>query len=314
VSRAAEGLLAEVREDVRRDIESWRGEHPLSALRAGLLSQPTHRAFRDLLAEAVIARLLLKKGCTLAWEAPTPGGRACDFRVERSSQVFFLHVKRLATSRADLRLTISSRLRALERIDRPYVVSVRWREGIDDHQMQQLVVAASEFIRSARVGDELVVRDRTDHRELGGVLIVAPREGTHVAVVIGLPDGFVDETERLRKLLRRAYEQFMPKARNVIIVATSSDRDREDLDAALLGSHEERWDAFPPRGSRIAHGRADDGFWGGSRCDASRCAGWFRFLHSGDPPHVHLWFREHPPEHPAFAALLRDTFGVSGSA
>ena len=62
---------------------------------------------------------------------------------------------------------MSSRLRYLERIARPYVVKVRFPDNLTDQQMQRFVVSAAEFIRQARVGDELVIRD-DDGAELGG--------------------------------------------------------------------------------------------------------------------------------------------------
>ena len=63
--------------------------------------------------------------------------------------------------------------------------------------------------------------------------------------------------------MRKAYRQFMPGATNVILICSSHVEDAEDFATALLGSHIERWDAHPPQGRRVAHGRDADGFWHG---------------------------------------------------
>jgi hypothetical protein len=273
------------------DIEAWANDDELGKLHAALTAHRTSKSFLDALAEAIVARHLLRRGCDLKIEVPTPSGKACDFQVNSGAFEFFLHVKRLETERpARKKLTISSRLRYLERINRPYVVGVRWKDGAADEDMQRLVRAASDFIQHARLGDELVVKDDGGD-EIGGVLIVAPWEGPHVSLVIGLPSGFIDEAPRMRKLLKRAYRQFMPRATNVILICSSHADDDEDFQNALLGSHVERWDAFPPRGRRIAHGRAADGFWQGQTFADSAVAGWFRFAPDEPDPGVRLWFR-----------------------
>ncbi|MCP3904176.1 MAG: hypothetical protein GY715_11145 [Planctomycetes bacterium] len=290
------------------DVRTWSDDPELGKLHASLDAHPSFKSFLDTYAEAVVARHLRARGCGLAFEVPTPSGRACDFEVTVDGQQCYLHVKRADTEPPrGRRLTISSRLRYLERIERPYVVSVRWHEGVTDTQMQRLVRSAREFITHAHVGDELVVHD-DDGREIGGVLIVAPWEGPHVSLAIGLPTGFIDEVQRMRKLLRRAHRQFMPRAVNVILVCSSNEADGEDFEDALLGSHVERWDAFPPRGRRIAHGRASDGLWHGHRYADSRVAGWFRLVPEEDGLGVRLLFREESPVEPEFRTLLERMF------
>lgn len=291
--------------DVVADIERWDGGHALAPLRERLEAHTNLKSFLDVSAEALVARHLLLRGCEVRSEVPTPKGKTCDFEVSLSGQKFYLNVKRLQTQRlGGRRLTISSRLRALERIRRPYVVSVRWREGATDEMMQRLVRSATDFINHARVGDELVVHD-DQAMEIGGILILAPWEGTHVTLAIGLPSGFIDETVRVRKLLRRAYQQFIPRAMNVILICSSHVADREDVHSALLGSHVERWDAFPPRGQRIAHGRADDGFWSAQRHASSRAAGWFLLEPNRRDLDVSLWFRDEPAPSSEQRALVR---------
>jgi len=273
-AEAAARLRARLHPEVIAAIEDWTGAHPLAPLRARLLSHADPKVLLDAVAEAVVAHALERSGCELGFEVPTPGGRTCDFEARRDGARVFLHVKRFDPDRPPRALSVSPRLRYLERIERPFVVRVRWRPRIDDREMQRLVVEAERFLRTAHVGDELVVRDDDGH-ELGGVLVAAPWAGPRVSLAIGLPGGFIDESARLRRLLRRAAGQFMPRAENVVLVGTTREEDHEDLRTAVYGSPEERWDAFPRRGERIAFGRADDGFWSGGRHPESRAVGWF---------------------------------------
>ena len=294
------------------DVERWVDHRGLEALHASLHAHQKRKAFFDAYAEAAMARHLQSRGCTLQFEAATPSGKHCDFRVDVGDIRFYLHIKRLETDRPQRKnLPLSSRLRVLERIRRPYVVGVRWREDLDDEAMQLFVTRASGFIGQAHVGEELVVHDE-EGDELGGVRIIAPGEGTHVNLVIGLPTGFIDETPRMLKLMRKAYAQFMPKALNVIVICSAFDEDRDDFESALLGEHVERWDRYPPRGRRIAHGRAADGFWDGDRRADSGVAGWFRFDPASEHLRSTLWFRPGSPVDANMQGLLRGLFDGEG--
>lgn len=295
-----------------REVLTWEHDAELAGLVAKLRSHTERKAFFDSWAEALIARHLRSRGCTLQFEVPTPLDRRADFEVSRDGVRFCLHLKRLDTDRPARRhLVISSRLRVLERIRRPYIVQVRWHEGLSDDQMQLLVQQAEPFIEQGHVGDEMVARDH-DGREIGGVRILAPHPGQdggeHVNVAIGLPTGFIDLSPRMRRLLRRAHDQFMPKVANVIVLASSHDEDVADFDAALLGSHIERWDQFPPRGRRVAHGRAPDGFWHGRRFDDSSQAVWMKFDPRADDFRRRLYVRKETPSDDPVTALLRSLF------
>jgi hypothetical protein len=294
--------------DVVADMRSWAGDAELGKLYAGLNAHDRLKTFLDAYAEALVARHLRARGAALRFEVPTPRGKACDFEVTTDEGRFYLHVKRLDTEQPGRRrLTISSRLRYLERIPRPYMVSVRWHEGTRDAEMERLVREAADFIMQARVGDELVVHD-DDGREIGGVLIAAPWEGSHVSLAIGLPSGFIDDTPRMRRLLRRAHTQFMPRADNVILICSSHAEDYEDFERALLGSYVERWDTVPPHGKRVAHGRAGDGLWHGKGFTDSRAAGWFRMTAETSAVDVSLLLRRAPAPDPGLGALLEPFF------
>jgi hypothetical protein len=312
--RCIDRLAPELDPDVLADVEAWATHAGLRKLHLALTGHTTLKPFLDTYAEALVARHLLARGCDLRLEIETPGGKACDFEVTVGDELFYLHVKRLDTDRPGRRrLTISSRLRSLERIERPYVVSVRWREGARDRDLQRLVREAGEFIRHARVGEELVVRNR-EGAEVGGVLIVAPWEGTHVTLVIGLPSGFIDDAPRMQRLMQRAYRQFMPRSDNVILLCSSHGEEFDDFRAALLGAHVERWDTYPPRGRRIAHGRADDGFWCERRYVDSRAAGWFRFSRSAKSIDIRLLRRTDPAPGESLRGALDVVFPGEESA
>lgn len=290
-----------------QEVDSWLTHPQLCRLRDSLHAHSDEHTLLNVCAEAMIARYLLQLNCDLRFEVPTPSGKQADFEVTRDGEQFFLHVKRLDTIQpSQTTLTVSSRLRILERIERPYIVSVRWHEPATDSQMQQFVTDAGKFIFQASVGDELVVRDEVTGNEIGAVRIVAPWEGSHVTLTIGIT-GFIDDAPRMRRLLQRAYLQFMPRATNVIMLCSSNKEDDSDFENALLGSHIERWDTFPPRGRRVAHGRAEDGFWHDKANELSRFAGWFQFSLDDAPLQPRLWLRDADAA-PGPAALLSDLF------
>ncbi len=261
--------------DLLTAINSWRTHPELSRLAAKMYAHSEPTGFLDACSEALVARHLLQTSTEVRYEVPTPSGKQCDFQLQFNDTTLYLHIKRLDSIHSeDRHITISSRLRYLERIPRPFIVQIRWPEKPSDTAMQQLVREAAEFIRHAHVGDEHRMND-DEGNEIGGVRIVAPCPGNHVNLVIGLSSGFTDEAQRIRRLLDRAYSQFMPRALNVILIGTSHREERVDMENALLGDHIERWDTHPPKGRRIAHGRASDGFWQGRRCPDSQAALWF---------------------------------------
>lgn len=293
-----------------REIESWKGDEHLSKLHDSLQAHSDERTFLNACAEAMVARHMLQHGCELRFEVPTPSGKQCDFEVTRNGERFFLHIKRVTIDRPRRRrITVSSRLRLLERVERPYIVNIRWHEGLTDAQLQHIVFQGEQFLKHARLGDEFLIRDPKTNREIGGLQVLAPWEGTHVSLAIGLPTGFIDETPRFRKLMRRAYQQFMPRETNVILVCSSHDEDARDVETALLGSHIERWDRYPQRGKRIAHGRDSDGFWFEQRHDQSHYAGWFRFALQDDDFHSHLWLRDEADRSSAIGRQVAALFG-----
>jgi hypothetical protein len=322
VSAKAEGfhlLKDELSPSAVRAIFKWRDHPELGRLLSKLLSHTSRKPFLDSYAEALVALHLLRHRCELRFEIPTPNGKRCDFEVRFGSQKFFLHVKRLdsagehATHRTSIKTT---HLRPLERIDRPYIVQVRWHHDPTLSQTRLFLDQADDFIRHARIGDEMMARDE-DGAQIGGLRILAPWEGDHVhiAVVPGAASGgFVDLMPRFFKLLQRAYQQFMPRAVNVVLMCSDQAHDVTEFEHALLGAHIERWDAYPPRGKRIAHGRAEDGFWQGRRFTESQVAGWFHFTPTKRAIAPRLWLRDTRDSVPAVQTLVGRVFGAKSTS
>ena len=175
--------------------------------------------------------------------------------------------------------------------------------------MQEFVTAAASFIETSRLGDEHVVRD-AEGIELGGVKIMAPNDEKRVSLVIGLPSGFVDDSPRVVRLLQRANKQFMPKETNIILVCTPNIEGSDSVETALLGSHVERWDEHPAKGSRVALGRSDDAFWQSNQMAESQLAGWFWLAPMHDEYQGKLWIREKCTLYQPVVELAKDIFSM----
>ena len=289
-------------------IRSWQGDPELDLLYRRVQASKTRRGFLDCFAETLVAGHARSAGCKVSVEVPTPNGRTVDLHIQKNNRSLFVHVKRLGGTRITARrLTISSRLRILEKITRSFVVKIRWHDGLNDVAMQAFVMAAGKFIERASLGDEHVVLN-DEGEELGGVKIVAPNDENRVSLVIGFPEGFVDHTQRVVRLIRRAQKQYMPKEANVVLVCTPNVTGVEYVKSAFFGEHEERWDTHPPRGSRVAVGRSDDGVWHGNQFPESQLGGWFWLAPMHHQYQGELWVREGSSLHPEVTDLASDLF------
>src|SRR5437867_8927718 len=135
----------EVNARVLAEVLRWRDDPELGQIAFALGAHTNRKAFMDTYAEAMVARHLRSRGCDLRFEVPTPAGRRADFEVRRDDRKFYLHVKQIDTDRpVGKKQRISSRLRSLEKIKRPYVVQLRWIENATHQQMQRLVTLAGE--------------------------------------------------------------------------------------------------------------------------------------------------------------------------
>ncbi|MBX3356040.1 MAG: hypothetical protein KF724_10145 [Phycisphaeraceae bacterium] len=288
--------------------------------RSSLKSPSRYRPSGDaLLAEAAVERLLLRHGCDLEREVIQPSGHTTDFLVRRDGSAFHLHVKWLSAPMQAPRLgPIPRVLRELGEIERPITVALRWRPGAGCTAFRRMVREVTPFLRAARLGDERVARDAKG-AIIGSVRVIAPGpRGSRVALTDArVIDHLMAQSIRVERLLRKALVQFMPRAVNVILIASADAADAQAIDLALHGSLEERWDLFPMRGDRIAHGRSDDGFWAPGRSNGSRAVAWLR---AGDSPSTRseptrrsrreskLWLRGGSPLSAPTEALLRELF------
>jgi hypothetical protein len=281
---------------------------------AEALDHPVGREdlFLSTVAEAVLARKLLEAGCTIDIERPTAGGRHADFHVRRGDHEFWVHVKRIATpADAITAPEVPATLLDLQAVRRPVAVALRWSPSADAAGLAALRDALEPFVVQASVGDELLVR-ADDGTWLGSARIAAPTSSGAVSLRAGADAGWEAAIPRVQRLMRKAYSQFMPGAANVICIASDTGAASESVETALLGSVIERWDRYPPRGHRVAHGRAHDGFWSGGQCEMSSVVAWFPVDESAP---ARVWERAAPAapdaRDAAAAAALREVLGAA---
>lgn len=259
------------------------------------------------MAEALIARRVARLGLPIAFEVPTPSGRTVDVDIRDGSARLCIHVKHLASSPAKSprrHARMPAALMSLARHSRRVVIALEWEPGRTTADLRHAAADAERLLDRGSVGDEARLHAR-DGSVIGHARIIAPTDSRQTVVIAGIPDrGSLDGAERL---LRKAYVQFMPKAHNVIVVAGAA-RDSRAFADALAGAPIERWDRFPHRGERMAHGRAQDGFWSGQSHPGSALAAW---LPLDKTPHFTCWMRDamEPP-----APVLRLCQRVFGAA
>ena len=105
------------------EVKKWANKPELSKLLKTLKSVNKYQQFLDHWAEALIAGYLDKQKCMLYVEVPTVDKRTADLKVTNKNQTFFIHVKRLnSDEKIQKQSNIQSRLRTLERINKPFIV------------------------------------------------------------------------------------------------------------------------------------------------------------------------------------------------
>lgn len=244
-------------------------------------SIPNSRLHTSLLREVLLAKRLSKAGFTVRSEIATQAGRSCDLVAVRGSLILHLHVKCMD---ADDALSqprsprIPSAIRTLENVDRRLLIEVEWKNGLSSSALRTTADEMRAFLRRASVGDECVVRSRKGEIR-GRCRVRSPRDAGGVSLTSGITDDHRLAVDRVRRLLKRARDQFLAGGENIIVLFGPRSA-KWIFTQALLGTPVERWDQYPRRGERVALGNADDGFWSGegkSGCTSgtlSRIAVW----------------------------------------
>lgn len=275
-------------------------------IRASLLAADARRQASGL-AEALIARRAVRTGLPIAFEVPTPSGRTCDVVVRDVDVRICLHVKHLAATPASAAPRAHARMpaafRDLAREPARRVMGIEWVPGLRPADLRHAAGDARQLLLRGSVGDESILHGRAGQR-IGRARVIAPTDMGHAVIVAGIPDrGMLDSADRL---LRKAHAQFMPRGHNVIVVAGRA-HDAHAVRDALAGAPIERWDRFPRRGERMAHGRATDGFWSGQSHRDSALAAWISLDGS---PRFRCWVRDGHEPPPRVRATCERIFGA----
>ena len=287
---------------VLQDIEAWSHDCELSKLVFRLRRSSDEQLF-DIYSEIMVARHLQSHKCGLRVEVSTPCGRSADFEAIREGLTFYVHVKRLGmdgTTRQQIR--ISSRTRSLEKINRPFVVSLSFLRALSNTEMEDFVKQAKTFLEQGSIGDRRAFKNQ-DGVVTGECEIHCEWKGNHVTRIVCPPMSSSDAFKRCYRQLREAYHQFMPGAVNVILLTGGWGEELEDLEAALIG---------PERASVLADGtvvnleRLPNGFWSRKKHPASEVAGWFSISSNLETLRFNMWHRNDTSLSPAMLELLSE--------
>jgi hypothetical protein len=261
-----------------QEFTAWGSDPELSKLLVKLKSQSGELWF-DHYVEAMIARYLLRQGCELKVEVPTPSGRSADFNVTKSGESFFAHVKHLITNKVtskyrDWCYKQFEQLQELKMIPKPLAVQVCLKAALTKRQAAEFVEAAKPFLEKAtKEGEGFNVRDKNGN-ELGKCAVLFyPINSDHVELCPDSPDEpVVRDSKRFIDGLKVAYKQFMPGATNVILFTGDWTR-RSEFEVALSGEFTRIRDDETKQfiRTRTRH----NGFWSGGKHSNSNLAVWF---------------------------------------
>ena len=282
---------------VLQDIDGWTADPELGKLVNRLDSMADGQEFLDAYAEVAVARRLVQHGCAIRVEVPAQGGRTADFEASSGTSRFYVHVKRLNTdARTQKQMNLMKRLKVLERIDRPLLVGITLERDLNDVQMQALVAEAKDFIRTGVPGS------RRQFEQGGRIIaegtVITSKASGQVSLLEMAPIGYPSDELRFFRLLRKAYQQFVPDALNVVAITSPWPDDHENVEAALSGLGYDTWEPALP----------EYGFWSGGRHDASQVAAFFSCPYDTDVFLSWLWLRPGAAIDPVTLRLLRRVF------
>lgn len=252
------------------EIRGW-SEHPsLHKLLDSLEKCTVGQKFLDFCAEAMIARYLLRKAWTVEYEVPTVNGRQADFKATKNGENFFIHIKRVNVDQATQKeINIQSRLEELKKIQRPVLLSILFHRTLMDKEVQKIYKVAKNFVQKGTVGEKKTIED-----DSGGVIaeceICCNTSGTETRLIICGDAKCDDFEQRSYKKLSSAYKQFMPEAKNIIMITNPWKEDLLEFKDALMGPN---------------------GFWKQNRHPMSNIVGWFNFDMVKDNLDMMVWSR-----------------------
>jgi len=281
-------FVKDLNQEIVAEINGWEKHPELSKLLKKLQSIKDPQQFQNHYAEAMVARHLIRQGCELQVEVPTANGKKADFKVSKSSNTFFIHIKRTNLDKETTKnLKINTRLNCLRKIRRPITVSLIHYKSLTDQEMQYCCKEAKEFIENASEGEKKEIKNMND--EVLAEFEIGPcHNGQHVKfdpILLGAICGG-DDT-RIYEQLSHAYKRFMPEAINIILVTSAwrDDASIEDLQEAV------------------------DDFWSDRKHSCSKIIGWFMFEPRGSRTDFKLFFRDNY-ENPQY---IVDVFESPGS-
>ena len=263
--------------EIIKEIKSWEKNPMLCKLFSAIQSANERQRFLDHLAEAMVARHLLKLGWKLEFEYPTCNGKQADFRAYQGDTSFFIHIKRLNTDgKTQKQMNIQKGFKALEKIKKPYTVAIQVFHDLTDLQSQHFVRVLTNFIKDkVQIGDSKDVYD-DNGMHLGKCEILRIHNKGHI-LQMRTWAGFVDDYKRLYEKFKSAFEQFVHGELNIILVTGLSSDQMEDFETVLLGTTYEDRTVTP-----IDRKRQKNGFWSIDKHPASQVAGWFSIDYEND--------------------------------
>jgi hypothetical protein len=263
---------------LQQEFMAWASHHELSKLFGKLKSQQGE-LWLDHYVEAMFARHLMQEGCALEVEVPTQKGKSADFKVTKSNECFFVHVKHLTMDKVtseyrDWCYKQFEQLQELKTIRKPLAVQVSLKVALTKRQAAEFVEVARPFLKkTTKEGEEFSVRDKSGNLLGKCEVLFYPINSDHVELCPDSPDEpVVRDSKRFINGLKEAYKQFMPGATNIILF-TGDWTKRTEFEAALSGEFTLIRDSETKQfvRTRTRH----NGFWSGGKHSNSNLAVWF---------------------------------------
>jgi len=209
--------------DVIRDIRSWENDPVLSKLYKTIDSQNDWQRFLDHYAEAMVALHLIKRGYQIVKiEAPTKNHKRADFEIAKGIETFFAHIKRLNfNENTSEELNITDTL-VRKKTTANFGLSFKETPHGKDKEI---------FLNKAIQWQKIKNTEEDICSEKGRVLgSIKPLSSS---VMVGTMQK--GESTRMPKILKNAYEQFMPGDINVILLtdAWQDNKGKDDLELSL---------------------------------------------------------------------------------